>query len=362
MSEQLSFKEIRAAKKNKSKEARAETRLNTQETVENSGGYVPDERFWKMKKEKVDGNWQGRAKVRFLDQTDIEIEYIDVAGNKTKCLTPYIKYKTYNLNREVGKKKHWYYERTPVIGEKRCPLSAYNGNLYNKEQEGNPVQLPAGIKRYTQTLKVVRNILVIDDPMNPDNNGKVFLFEFGNQIEKQILAALKPKFSSTKAIDVVDEDFGANAEIQFSVDGDNEFGAYNVIFEEAALCDGDEAKMEEVFNGMYPLGPELAQEKYITWDDSVKKAKLFYGYDISVGSTDSKKKSPVLNSKEEKEDVVPSASDAFEDELANDIKEDAFDVKEETIDSTDVDDIDASFKEDEPSDVDVDDDDEFDFK
>jgi len=52
--------------------------------------------------------------------------------------------------------------------------------------------------KFKRKLNVVSNILMLNDPLNPENNGKVFLYKFGWQILEKILTALKPPKGSTE--------------------------------------------------------------------------------------------------------------------------------------------------------------------
>ena len=53
-----------------------------------------------------------------------------------------------------------------------------NTRLWNS---GDQAKKDLVSQRYKRKKSYVSNILVIDDPANPENNGKVFLYRYGHQ-------------------------------------------------------------------------------------------------------------------------------------------------------------------------------------
>ncbi len=121
-----------------------------------------DERFWKLA---VNKQQVGSATIRFLPATDGE-EF------------PYIKMYKHMFESKKGSTQ-WYSELCPTtIDRDDCPVCAANNEEWAKGDEASK-----DIARYRKrNLSYVANIYVIDDPAKPENNGKVFLFEFGARI------------------------------------------------------------------------------------------------------------------------------------------------------------------------------------
>lgn len=146
-----------------------------------------DNRFWKLGKDKG-GN--GMAIIRFLP----EIDDADM---------PVVKYFDHWFqNKENGR---WYKElcpTSPTSSDKRCPVCESNKGLWDGSEEDKAI---AGERK--RKLHYVSNIYVIDDPINPENNGKVFLYMYGETIYNRLMDKLNPKFESEtplNAFDLVD--------------------------------------------------------------------------------------------------------------------------------------------------------------
>tara|TARA_Y100001963_G_C6423125_1_gene283619 strand:- start:14 stop:523 length:510 start_codon:yes stop_codon:yes gene_type:complete len=95
--------------------------------------------------------------------------------------------------------------------------------------------------------------MVVSDPANPQNEGKVFLYKFGKKIFDKINEAMQPEFADEEAINPFDFWNGANFRLKVrKVAG---FVNYDKSeFESpSALLDGDDEKLEELWKTQYPL-------------------------------------------------------------------------------------------------------------
>lgn len=107
------------------------------------------------------------------------------------------------------------YEVCPrSIGEK-CPICEHTNRLWKlKTTESEAVARKFGIQN-----KFFANVLIIKDPKNPENEGKVKKFRFGKAILNMIQAAAepKPKYEGAPVPDPIDAfslfDTGANFEL-----------------------------------------------------------------------------------------------------------------------------------------------------
>ena len=119
-----------------------------------------DDRKWKPTVDKA-GN--GYAVIRFLPA---------VEGDDL----PWAKYFDHFFQGPTGQ---WYVEKSLTTIGKDDPVSQLNSKLWNNGTEDGKQQA----RKQKRRLHYVTNIMVVSDPENPENNGKVFLYEFGAKIQ-----------------------------------------------------------------------------------------------------------------------------------------------------------------------------------
>ena len=195
----------------------------------NSGNNA-DERQWKLT---VDKTGNGHAVIRFLP------------APKGEDL-PWVRVWDHGFQGPGG----WYIENSLTTLGKKDPASEYNSKLWNSGLESNKNIA----RKQKRRLSHFANILVVNDPSNPDNNGKVFLFKFGKKIFDKVMEAMQPQFDDEEAINPFDLWKGANFKLKIrKVDG---FWNYDKSeFDSVTpLLDTDEA-LEKVYQSEYPLKP-----------------------------------------------------------------------------------------------------------
>lgn len=152
----------------------------------------------------AEGN--GSAIIRFLPGLDSEDN-------------PYYVEKFQHGFQENGK---WYVENCPsTIGREDCPVCNENFDII--KSYGQWDDCPEDVKKYLGKKRgrssgyeagYFCNILVIKDPANPDNEGKVFKFKYGRHIHNLIMEKAQPVDNGfgviPEAIDVFDLESGAN--------------------------------------------------------------------------------------------------------------------------------------------------------
>ena len=133
--------------------------------VESSGGSEKksynDDRVWKPT---TDAAGNGFAVIRFLDTPAVDGE----DG------LPWVQVWSHAFQGPGG----WYIENSLTTLGKSDPVSELNTQLWNSGIEANKEVA----RKQKRKLTYVTNILVISDSKHPENEGKVFLFKFGNQI------------------------------------------------------------------------------------------------------------------------------------------------------------------------------------
>lgn len=219
-----------------------------------------DERLWQYVPKNRDTD-VGRAKIRFLPSPDTE--------------SPFVTWREFGFKGEATGK--WYFERSLSSLKKTDPVEEYSKALY---KAGNKAQAA----KYRSREQFLCNIYVIDDPVNPENNGKVMLWKFGRSIYNLIDKAINPKFEDDPTINPFDLWNGATFEIRTSKDtnrmrtyDDSRFDATGPLF------DNDE-KLKEVFEKCYPLMPENDESKYKPFNELKDKFNMVMGFDDATAN------------------------------------------------------------------------------
>ena len=88
-----------------------------------------------------------------------------------------------------GPTGQWYIERSLTTLGQNDSVGELNSRLWNSGIEEDKETA----RRQKRRLHYVTNIQVINDPANPANNGKVFIYEFGKIFDK-IMDMMQPEF------------------------------------------------------------------------------------------------------------------------------------------------------------------------
>jgi len=188
-----------------------------------------DDRFWRPEQDKA-GN--GYAVIRFLPTVEGE----DV---------PWARLFSHGFKGPGG----WYIENSRTTLGDKDPVSESNTQLWNSGLESDKETARARKRR----LNYISNIMVVSDPANPQNEGKIFLYKFGKKIFDKINESMQPEFADEEAINPFD--FWAGANFRLKVRKVAGFVNYDKSeFESpSALLDGDDDKLEELWKTQYPL-------------------------------------------------------------------------------------------------------------
>lgn len=138
--------------------------MKEQGAPKNKDKSFKDERFY-YPKLKEDGT--AAAEIRFLPQKD------------EKAL-PILK----RLKHEFKGPGGWFINECPRTIREKCPVCEAIDPLWETDRKLASVR--------GKKTEYVANILVIKDPQCRENEGKVFLFKFGQSIYKKIMAKLSP--------------------------------------------------------------------------------------------------------------------------------------------------------------------------
>ena len=221
------------------------------EKTNNAGGGA-DERLWKPELDKT-GN--GYAVIRFLPAPDSEE-------------IPWAKLYSHAFQGPGG----WYIENSLTTVGQKDPVSDHNRDLWNSGNESDKDV----VRKQKRKLSYYSNIYVVKDPVNPQNEGKVFLFKYGKKIHDKILAAMQPVFEDEEAINPFDFWQGANFKLKIcKVDGYWNYDK-SEFDKPAPLLDDDDA-LEALWKKEYSLNEITAPDQFKSYQDLEKRLKYVLG-------------------------------------------------------------------------------------
>jgi hypothetical protein len=209
-----------------------------------------DDTFWAPQRGK-DGN--GIATIRFLPAPFVD-------GDDAQ---PFVKYFRHSFQSPTS--GDWYIENCLTTLGRKDPVNDLTRILYKAETKHD--EDLAG--KYKRKVTFVTNILVIDDQIKPENNGKVKKYRFGIKIWEKIEAAMNPKVG--KAINPFSFwDDGANFYVITKTVKD--FANYDDSkFDMPAALPGDDAYLESLWKQSYSLKAFLEEKNFKEYDVLKKK-------------------------------------------------------------------------------------------
>ena len=242
-----------------------------------------DERMWKPT---VDKQNNGYAVIRFLPD------------GKEGSEVHFVRYWDHAFKGPTGK---WYIEKSLTSIEQQDPVGEYNSKLWNSGIESDKETA----RRQKRRLHHVSNILVVSDPGNPENEGKVFMYQYGKKIFDKLMDAWSPEFADETPMNPFCMWEGADFKLKIrDVEGyrnydKSEFAASR------AVSDSDE-RLEEVYDKCYDLSEFTDPENYKSYTDLKRKLFEVIGEaEVATGlSTEQQvelntvKEAPVMNSTE----------------------------------------------------------------
>lgn len=202
-----------------------------------------DERLWKPNVDKV-GN--GYAVIRFLPAPKGEE-------------MPWVRVWNHAFQGPTGQ---WYIENSLTTLNQKDPVSEYNTQLWNSGVESDKEIA----RKQKRKLSYYANIYVVEDRMNPENNGKVMLYKFGKKIFDKLMEAMQPEFPDEKPINPFDLWEGANFMLKIrKVDG---YWNYDKSgFESISQLKSTDEELEAIYNAEHSLAEFNAPSSFKSYDE-----------------------------------------------------------------------------------------------
>lgn len=170
-----------------------------------------------------------------------------------------------------GPAGQWYIENSRTTLGDRDPVSELNSKLWNQGDQDTA-------RKQKRKQEFYANVYIEKDKENPANEGKVFVFKFGQKIFKKIQTAMNPPEGlEDEKINPFDLYKGASFKIIIkTVDkyrnyDDSKFAAPSVFL------DGDEDAMETALGQLHSLAEFIAPEKFKTYDELKARLDLVRG-------------------------------------------------------------------------------------
>lgn len=231
--------------------------------AESAGGgkkSYTDERIWKPTVDKANN---GYAVIRFLP-----------AGENNEI--PWTQFWDHGFKGPSGQ---WYIEKSLSSIGQSDPVGELNSQLWNSGIESDKEIA----RKQKRRLHYVSNIYVVNDPGNPDNEGKVFLFQYGKKIFDKIMDAMQPQYEDEEALDPFNFWEGANFKLKIrDVDGYRNYDK-SEFARPSALSDDDE-ELEKIYNSMHDLREFTDPKNYKSYDELKARLMAVLGDTSSVGA------------------------------------------------------------------------------
>lgn len=209
----------------------------------NGEGRGQDDRFWKPE---LDKSGNGYAVIRFLPPSDGE----DL---------PWVRIFNHGFQGPGG----WYIENSLTTLGKKDPVSEYNSQLWNSGIEANKDLA----RKQKRRLSYISNVLIVEDPKHPENEGKVFLYKYGKKIFDKINDVMNPEFEDESPVNPFDFWEGTNFKLKIrKVEGftnydKSEFAAAS------ALLEGDDKQLEDLWKTQYKISDFLLPDNFKSYDE-----------------------------------------------------------------------------------------------
>lgn len=219
-----------------------------------------DERYWQPE---VDKSGNGFAVIRFLP-----------AGEGEDL--PWVRYWDHGFKGPTGQ---WYIENSLTTIGQNDPVSEMNSVLWNSGNDDDKKI----VRERKRRLHYVSNIMVVSDPANPSNEGKIFLYKFGKKIFDKIMDVMQPAFQDEQPVNPFDFWEGANFKLKIrKVEG---YRNYDKSEFDSPSKLADDEKLESIYNSLYSLREIVDPKNFKSYEELKAKLNRVLGEEGAVLTT-----------------------------------------------------------------------------
>ena len=234
-------------------------------------------------------NGTAQAIIRFLPSKDTDIPFVSMYSHSVKGMGGY------------------YIEDCPTTIKKECPVCKANSAIWDSD--------PDLARKRKRKQNYFSNILVVKDPANPENEGKVWLYKYGKKVYDKIMSKVTPgEDSIEEPIMVFDYYEGADFKLilkKVKV-GNVEMPNYDDCRFDNSSSVGTEAEIEKIDNSLYGLSEFVSEESFKSFEELESKFNRVIGVNSSA-TAPSRNQSPApLTTQENKPSTKVAEDTVFE--------------------------------------------------
>lgn len=219
-----------------------------------------DDRVWLPTVDKANN---GYAVIRFLPATE---------GSEL----PWNRYWDHGFKGPTGQ---WYIEKSLTSIGQTDPVGELNSRLWNTGLESDKDTA----RKQKRRLHYVSNIYVVNDPGNPANEGKVFLYQYGKKIFDKLMDAMQPEFADEDPLNPFDFWEGANFKLKIrDVEGYRNYDK-SEFAKISPLSESDE-ELEKIYGQMYDLSEFTDPKSYKSYDELNARLMTVLGQSATSGA------------------------------------------------------------------------------
>ena len=249
----MALTDFSSLKKNRSK---THDKLNSQlEKISSKSYQDPNAgKFWKPTRDKA-GN--GFAVIRFLPASKGEE-------------MPFVRLWDHGFQGPTGL---WYIENSLTTLNQDDPVSEFNSKLWNSGVESDKDTA----RKQKRRLKYTANVYIVKDGGNPENEGKVFMYQFGKKIFDKLNDLMNPTFEDEEPTNPFDLWEGANFRLKI-----RKFEGYpnydKSEFDPASPLSEDDEVLERVWGEQHSLQEIVSEGNFKSYSEL--KTKLYRVLDL----------------------------------------------------------------------------------
>ncbi len=267
--------------------------IKKQKEKEASGG-LKDQRYWKPRN--PEGNEKWNFKLRILPGKD---------DNQL----PWVRTFKHNFLLPDGS---YVNEDCPGTISVECPICSVSRKYF---QTGDASDEIVGRKLWRKA-RYVCNVLVIKDPQTPENEGKVFLWEFGRKIYDKFDNALFPEDEDESKVFMHPTQ---GYDFNFITRKVAEFPNYDDSYFSSKMSSlGKDDEIDEILDHVYDLSEFTNPSKFKSADELQKIVDRHEGNSVK---SNKKKES-------KKQEETPEVSEESSKEVEEKVDEDKFDLEQ----------------------------------
>ena len=247
---------------------------------EKGSGSKDEDKFWKPTVDKA-GN--GYAVLRFLPAPQGE----DV---------PWARFWDHGFQGPTGK---WYIENSLTTIGQPDPVSELNSKLWNSGIESDKDQ----VRKQKRRQHYAANVLVVSDPGNPANEGKVFVFKFGKKIFDKIMDVLQPQFQDEEPVNPFDFWEGADFKLKIrQVEGYRNYDKSE--FAAPSALNADDSVLEKVWKQAHSLQAFVSPDNFKSYEELEERLNLVLGITQTPAAARAAQVTRVMDEEEDEEEEV----------------------------------------------------------